>query len=442
MSAHNLFRFQARLGDGSVDADKGIITGVSMITSGVEAKGHDLEVDATTVEQLFTCAKAMKQVPVKTNHGTGADAVNGYLTNFRKDGDQLRADWHLLKNFTGSAHILEMAERMPSNVGLSVAFRGEPEVKKGGKKAARCEELVSTDLVASPAANPNGLFSAVDTPGNGMAKPTTTTNATAAGAAPGAEPTLADVLKAVTDLGGRIAVLEQGGGGDEDGDELTDEEIQEGLANGTLIEGEDGNIYVAEGGGEGEGGEGDGQGAGPQVEGVDMNNEAAVGNAGQAALARGDMASYLFFATRQNQLQLTALQRGLQGERQRKAREAEQTMFAEIEGKADGLVQLCAEQKEQLVAMSELLTEYQNGSKKALQPVGGGGESFHFDVVPEGQDSTVTAFESKVGKKFQELKAKGGITELDAKAQALKETIHADPGAYRQYLVKKGAHRA
>jgi len=144
---------------GAVNADDGVIEGVSVITGGMRAKGHNLEVDATTLEQMRSLGEEKGQVPVKWNHKSGADAVNGFLQNFRIKGKKLLADWHLLKTHPQFEQALELATRMPKNVGLSASFIGKNE-KKGGKEFARCEDLISVDLVATPAANPDGMFEA------------------------------------------------------------------------------------------------------------------------------------------------------------------------------------------------------------------------------------------------------------------------------------------
>ncbi|MDR0532723.1 MAG: hypothetical protein LBH01_02090 [Verrucomicrobiales bacterium] len=153
--------FDTHFSAARVDAGKGVIYGVSVITANVKARGHELFTDSTTLEQMRDCGNELEQVPVKWNHRTGADAVNGYLTNFqiKKVGrkNKLLADWHLLKTHAQYEQALELAERMPRNVGLSAAFRGEDEVIDG-KSFARCEELLAVDLVAHPAANPTGMF--------------------------------------------------------------------------------------------------------------------------------------------------------------------------------------------------------------------------------------------------------------------------------------------
>lgn len=214
----------------SVDADKGIIKGVSLITSGLLARGHsvdhpedkdlpeglprrkiDLEVDGTTLDQMLSCAEEMGKVPVKWNHKTGADAVSGYLKNFRIKGKKLVGDWHLLKSHERYSHALELASEMPECLGLSTSFAGKDEVV-GERAFARCSRLVSADLVASPAANPDGFFEEgpvglVDSRGGDMAN----TN-TAAGAAndPNAkEFSLADVMAGISALNGRFEQVEE-----------------------------------------------------------------------------------------------------------------------------------------------------------------------------------------------------------------------------------------
>ncbi len=239
------YQFEFTALGSQVKADDGTIRGVSIITAGVKAKGHDLEVDDITLLQMLDCAEKKGKVPVKWNHKTGADAVNGYLNNFRieegdkenpADGDKLKADWHLLKSHERYDHAMELAGTMAECVGLSASFAGQSElsdgtkvfdadektkhpfVVRGGvrlsipageKKFARCRDLVSVDLVAAPAANPGGLFeAAVDTAEMGMAD-----QLNPAGAAQ--EVSLSDVMAGImslqagfNDLSARTAQLE------------------------------------------------------------------------------------------------------------------------------------------------------------------------------------------------------------------------------------------
>lgn len=146
------------LSPGRIDRAGGVIYGVSVMSEG-EARGQDVHVDSTTLTQIRAAAERMGTVPVKWNHKSGADAVAGYLDHFRIEGRKLLADWHLLKSHGQFDQAMEMAERMPQNVGLSAAFMGKDETC-GGRTCARCSDLISVDLVAQPAANPDGLFEA------------------------------------------------------------------------------------------------------------------------------------------------------------------------------------------------------------------------------------------------------------------------------------------
>lgn len=248
------FEISANFEAGVVDSTNGVVKGVSVITGGVQAKGHNLEVDDTTLDQMLELGTSKDQVPVKWNHRSGADAVNGYFTNFRREGKKLKADWHLLKTHSQYAHALEMAERMPQNVGFSASFLGQSEladgtkvfnpdadtdthftmkgekrvpVPAGTKIFARCTDLISVDLVASPAANPDGMFEQrVDSRAKGMAKTATP------GADPENEVSLATILSEVrqfqTSINERFTRLEAAiEDADDDSEEEEEEEEQE-----------------------------------------------------------------------------------------------------------------------------------------------------------------------------------------------------------------------
>ncbi|MBP7620642.1 MAG: hypothetical protein KA745_06735 [Gemmatimonadales bacterium] len=150
-----------------VDRAKGIVFGVSVITGGVKAKGHDLWTDNTTLLQMKEKGDERGKVLVKENHKnpgggtTGVDAMVGFLTDFRVEDGKTKADLHFYSSHPRRDLYLDAAENTPELFGLSAAFippeKGEV---KAGKKMARVEELVSVDLVTTPAANPSGLFSA------------------------------------------------------------------------------------------------------------------------------------------------------------------------------------------------------------------------------------------------------------------------------------------
>jgi hypothetical protein len=145
-----------------VDRANGIIREVGLITSGVKARGHELHVDDTTLAQMLACANTRGKVPVKLNHPSAIENVCGYVTTFAIKGGKLVGDWHLLKSHEEYETMLERAERMPECFGMSAAFMGEEE-SAGGRRLARCEELIEFDCVAQPAAMPSGLFAAKNT---------------------------------------------------------------------------------------------------------------------------------------------------------------------------------------------------------------------------------------------------------------------------------------
>ena len=152
-----------------VDRNTRIISGVSVVTAGVEAKGHKVFTDFKTLETVKACASEFSGgVRVKANHGTGVESIIGTLKNFRIEGDKLLADLHLLEFHDLTKGVMEMAESMPTEFGLSISFMQTNE-KIDGKDYARCQDLFSADLVDRPAVNPSGLFHRVDSPPNVMA---------------------------------------------------------------------------------------------------------------------------------------------------------------------------------------------------------------------------------------------------------------------------------
>src|SRR5205809_5866007 len=104
---------------GEIDEAKGIIRDVSVVTIG-EARGHDVLVDATTLQQVKKSAKQYKGgIKVAIDHGSGFDGIVGYLRNLHVDGDKLLADLHLLKSHPAFSRVLELAKEIPDTFGLS-----------------------------------------------------------------------------------------------------------------------------------------------------------------------------------------------------------------------------------------------------------------------------------------------------------------------------------
>ena len=138
------------------------LRGVSVLTTG-RAKGHNLEIDDTTLQQVLKCANSYKGgVKVNENHGAGIGDIVGKLNNFRIDesGEKLIADLTFLKSRKDRAkYYMDLASEIPDSFGISISFSGESENTGTGIDLARCSELYSADLVQHPASNPTGLFS-------------------------------------------------------------------------------------------------------------------------------------------------------------------------------------------------------------------------------------------------------------------------------------------
>lgn len=147
------------LSDWRVNRTDYSVEGVSIITEG-EAKGHNIQIDHTTLEELMAYAEQYKSgLKVKLDHGSGVEAIIGTVNNFRIEGDKLLGDLHLLQSHPKSGFILDLIEKQPDTFGFSVHFAGLDE-EIDGIRYARVEELFSVDLVSEPAANATGVFSA------------------------------------------------------------------------------------------------------------------------------------------------------------------------------------------------------------------------------------------------------------------------------------------
>lgn len=150
----------AAVADSKIDAEAGVIRGVSLITVG-PALGHGVAIDRKTLEQVKTAAELYTGgLKVKLDHSGGAGDIIGYIDTMRIDGDKLLGDLHLLQSSPHRTYILEIAQRIPDTFGLSIAFSGPSEVGSDKKTILqRCSEIYSVDLVSEPAANPDGFFS-------------------------------------------------------------------------------------------------------------------------------------------------------------------------------------------------------------------------------------------------------------------------------------------
>lgn len=171
-----------RDGKGGIDKEAGIIYGFSVITKG-EARGHGLEIDETTLDQVVELGKK-SAVGLKSRFGhpnmsnTAVGTFLGRAKNFRKDNGIVRADLYFdntaynTPNGDLASYVLGLAESDPQAFGSSIVFDGNPEYRlneDGTRKKdpatgkdllplARLTKLWAADVVDDPAAN-NGMFS-------------------------------------------------------------------------------------------------------------------------------------------------------------------------------------------------------------------------------------------------------------------------------------------
>lgn len=151
--------FEGRVSDNT-------IKGVSLIHEGPalthKHHGFQVVVDQKALQEFQRIAKAQGRIKVKFNHhGVVQDSV-GYAQNFRIRGSKLLADVTLFKAHPSKELLLEMAEEISGQFGVSLLFNyGEPEWDaKLESFAVRPQEIFSADFVDIPAANPTGVFSA------------------------------------------------------------------------------------------------------------------------------------------------------------------------------------------------------------------------------------------------------------------------------------------
>ena len=130
---------------------------VSILTVG-EAKGHNLLIDQTSLEQALAVAQTMKRIKVTMGHGAQVDGILGYIDGFVIKGDRLMGDLTLFST-TQAQFVQQLAKELPEGFGLSLTFSGVPD-EVGGNRYARVSEIYDISVVSAPAANPAGMFSA------------------------------------------------------------------------------------------------------------------------------------------------------------------------------------------------------------------------------------------------------------------------------------------
>lgn len=146
----------------AIDTENGIIRTVSLIELG-DAKGHfdkkgrQVIVDDVTLEQIFKECKKLGSIKVKADHGSGVFEIVGWADNFSLTANKVTADVHLYESEPNRPRLLEIAEKNPTHMGISMEFTGEDK-PRGTVCLSRCDGVIAAALVDDPAAN-SSLFS-------------------------------------------------------------------------------------------------------------------------------------------------------------------------------------------------------------------------------------------------------------------------------------------
>jgi transcription elongation factor Elf1 len=149
--------YQIKFAVGRVDRQNGVIYGVSLISTG-PVLGHGLNADKTTLTSVLSACQRVGALKCKANHWADVQSICGTFSNYKIVGKKLLADLTLLKSNPSYEYILDIAEKLPTQIGLSIAFAPDI-VETNGQKFVRCVGIFSADIVDSPASNPQGLFS-------------------------------------------------------------------------------------------------------------------------------------------------------------------------------------------------------------------------------------------------------------------------------------------
>lgn len=213
-----------RIGKGSVDRVAGVIHGAVAAEANVNAEGHfaykhadgsinfdpegavkklQIRTDQTFLAQLVEEGNGSPGgvVRARIDHDDAVKSRLGYVGNFRLEDNVVRCDVNLLASAKDREIVLDSAERTPEHIGLSIDFLPSFE-EVNGEAIFRIDELYAVDVVDRGAVTPNGLFLSV-----GVDTSTKLEKQNIPMPEETKEPTLKDVLAALTKQGEEITAL-------------------------------------------------------------------------------------------------------------------------------------------------------------------------------------------------------------------------------------------
>jgi len=184
-------------------ADASGFANVSLITGGIEAAGHGLYIDDKSIDDAMRLLLGKSLRAYLKHDGAGSDRLGqeiGFFSGIYREGNKIKAkSFEFLESFKREAggtyeKLVELAQKVPDQFGVSLVLEYRPVwVLADGSEipaalgdsapsgvlrsspSMRIANVMSADLVQRPAANPNGLLSAVDAPQSLQANMTTET---------------------------------------------------------------------------------------------------------------------------------------------------------------------------------------------------------------------------------------------------------------------------
>lgn len=149
-----------------------ILRGVSVCEIG-EAKGHGFALDEAFLDKVVELGNKQLSIKVRLDHPKEGEpgtvlSIVGEASNFRRDGDKVRADVSLFDTPVRS-QLAKLAEEASEHFGMSIDFVMKKGKKlKSGLQEVLCDALLAVDFVESPAATSALFNQPVDSTNNYM----------------------------------------------------------------------------------------------------------------------------------------------------------------------------------------------------------------------------------------------------------------------------------
>lgn len=221
------FELSYQLSVGAIDAEGGTITGATVAVSGVKAIGKFVFLDrngnltrdeklAVTKLPVYTDAKTLSTLmlaageaggvlKIRSDHSDTLQDRAGYADQFRLFENRVVADLHLMDSYRDKAIVLETAQKTPKLIGLSIDMIPSFDIEDG-KALMRIEELLAVDIVDAGAITHDGLFLSRGVDKFPTVNPSPKITMADSKDKP-AEPTVADCMKAISELSATVKAL-------------------------------------------------------------------------------------------------------------------------------------------------------------------------------------------------------------------------------------------